>query len=155
VFSKEPATVPSAHVGGGGRQRFFAEVERAGKARFMSDDHFNRDGTLIQGRAAPRQSFLPKGTARTMTGVAHRARLPRPEAAPTTRTNRPTTGCEAVTKKELWPNKEFAFLAYLRPTRGGEPQRTDRWPANCGDLRPTAKAGERKRRLVDAQGNKQ
>lgn len=39
-------------------QRFFAEVNRRAK-RFMSDDHFTVNGTLIQARAS-HKSFRPK-----------------------------------------------------------------------------------------------
>ncbi len=54
VFSKNRDRLLNSEVA----QRFFAEVNRRAK-RFMSDDHFTVDGTLIQAWAS-QKSFRPK-----------------------------------------------------------------------------------------------
>ena len=67
VFSKNRDRLLTSEVA----QRFFAEVNRQAK-KFMSDEHFTVDGTLIQAWAS-QKSFRPKddsGTAMARTSMA-------------------------------------------------------------------------------------
>ena len=70
VFSKNRDRLLSSAVA----QQFFSEVNRQAK-RFMSDEHFTVDGTLIQAWAS-QKSFRCEGRL----GRRRRFELPRPEA---------------------------------------------------------------------------
>ena len=73
VFSKNRDRLLTSDVA----QRFFAEVNRQAK-RFMSDEHFTVDGTLIQGghrkRASARRTEPTMVTARIFEARAARTR---------------------------------------------------------------------------------
>ncbi len=86
VFSKNRDRLLTSEVA----QRFFAAVNQQAK-RFMSDEHFTVDGTLIQAWASQKKFPAPK-TAPTMA----MARSFAARSAPTRRINQapiPTRGC--------------------------------------------------------------
>jgi transposase len=72
VFSKNRDRLLNSEVA----QQFFAAVSRQAK-RFMSDDHFTVDGTLIQAWAS-HKSFRAKDGSDSDGGRWHK--LPRPQA---------------------------------------------------------------------------
>jgi len=111
VFSKNRDRLLTSDVA----QQFFAEVNKQAR-RFMSDEHFTVDGTLIQAWAS-QKSFAAKmvpmtATALTSTGSNDRTR----------RMNRPPMRCAAV-QEELRQGVEAELSG---PRAGGEPQRPDR-----------------------------
>jgi transposase len=84
VFSKNRDRLLNSEVA----QQFFAAVNKQVK-RFMNDDHFTVDGTLIQAWASMARTSMAR-------------------SAPTTRTNRPptrTSGCtrKATARSRIWP----------------------------------------------------
>jgi transposase len=68
VFSKNRDRLLTSEVA----QRFFAEVNRQAK-KFMSDEHFTVDGTLIQAWAS-QKSFRPRMVPETAIGPTSMAR---------------------------------------------------------------------------------
>jgi transposase len=88
VFSKNRDRLLSSAVA----QQFFSEVNRQAK-RFMSDEHFTVDGTLI--RPGPRRRAFARRTAPTMTTV----RTSAARSAATRRTHRPPMATPDCTRR--------------------------------------------------------
>jgi transposase len=99
VFSKNRDRLLNSEVA----QQFFAAVNKQAK-RFMSDNHFTVDGTLIQAWAS-HKSFRAKDGSDSMAAMA---RTSMARSAPTTCMNRPPTrtrGCtrRATARNRIWP----------------------------------------------------
>jgi hypothetical protein len=73
VFSKNRDRLLTSAVA----QQFFAEVSRQAK-RFMSDEHFTVDGTLIQSWASQKSFRTKDGSDDAALGLCHQ---PEPEVA--------------------------------------------------------------------------
>jgi len=128
VFSKNRDRLLNSEVA----QQFFAAVNKQAK-RFMSDDHFTVDGTLIQAWAS-HKSFRARMDP---TAMAAMARTSTATSAPTTPMNRPPTRMRdstrrATARSRIWP---------IWDTRWWRPQRPDR----CGH-------GDASRRIRRARG---
>jgi transposase len=99
VFSKSRDRLLNSEVA----QQFFAAVNKQAK-RFMSDDHFTVDGTLIQAWAS-HKSFRAKDGSDSDGGDGANSTA---RSAPTTHMNRPPTpthGCTrgAMARSRIWP----------------------------------------------------
>ena len=128
VFSKSRDRLLNAEVA----QRFFAEVNRRAK-RFMSDDHFTVDGTLIQAWAS-QKSFSPKDGSGDGDGTNFHGQKRSNER--TRRMNRPPIRTRDCTRRAMARNRIWPILA----TRWWGQQRSDR---RCD--------GDRGRRLCRAR----
>ena len=94
VFSKNRDRLLTSDVA----QRFFAEVNRQAK-RFMSDEHFTVDGTLIQ--LGPHRRVFAPGMAQTMTTVPTSTA----RSAPIRRMNRPPMPMRVCTRRVTARNR--------------------------------------------------
>jgi transposase len=107
VFSKNRDRLLNSE----GAQRFFAEVNRQAK-RFMSDEHFTVDGTLIQVWAS-QESFRPKDGSDDGDGENFHGQ----KRGNKTHQSRDRCGCAAV-QEELRQGIEVELSG---PCAGGEP----------------------------------
>ena len=112
VFSKNRDRLLTSDVA----QRFFAEVNQQAK-RFMSDEHFTVDGTLIQAWAS-QKSFRSKDGSDDDDGTDFRGQKRSNETHRVDHRSR----CAAV-QEELRQGIEAELSG---PCAGGEPQRADR-----------------------------
>ena len=109
VFSKNRDRLLSSDVG----QRFFAEVNKQAK-KFMSDEHFTVDGTLIQAWAS-QKSFLSKDGSDDDDGREFRGQKRSND------THRSTTDPDArLYKKSYGKESKLSYLghALLRTATG-------------------------------------
>ncbi len=111
VFSKSRDRLLTSEIA----QQFFAEVNRQAK-RFMSDEHFTVDGTLIQAWASQKSFRKKDGSDDDGTNFHGQQR--------TNETHESSTDPDArLYQKELWQGVAFVLS---RPSAGGKPQRPDR-----------------------------
>ncbi len=112
VFSKNRDRLLTSDVA----QRFFAEVNKQAK-KYMSDEHFTVDGTLIQAWASQKKFSLERRLRRW-----RRDQLPWPEAEQQDAPVQHRSRCPAV-PEEL---RQGVAAELPGPCAGGEPQRFDR-----------------------------
>ena len=117
VFSKNRDRLLTSEVA----QRFFAEVNERAK-RFMSDEHFTVDGTLIQISGTPRTGRRPWGerrghrrraSARRTAPTMATARTSMARSARTTRMNRPPTRTRGCTRRATARSRTWRIWATL------------------------------------------
>ncbi len=102
VFSKNRDRLLNSEVA----QRFFAEVNRLAK-RFMSDEHFTVDGTLIQAWAS-QKSFRPKDGSADDDGTNFRGQKRSND------THRSTTDPDArLYKKSYGTESKLSYLGHV------------------------------------------